>query len=37
VAPAYDHAQVTGIAAAHVAYELMTAMAQVIVREGTDG
>jgi agmatinase len=33
VAPAYDHAQITGIAAAHVAYELMTAMAQVIVRE----
>jgi agmatinase len=35
VAPAYDHAQMTGIAAAHVAYELMTAMAQVIVREGS--
>lgn len=33
VAPAYDHAQITGIAAAHVTYELMTAMAQVIVRE----
>lgn len=33
VAPAYDHAQITGIAASHVAYELMTAMAQVIVRE----
>lgn len=33
VAPAYDHAQVTGIAASHVLYELMTAMAQVIVRE----
>ncbi|MBT2483871.1 MULTISPECIES: agmatinase [unclassified Microbacterium] len=33
VAPAYDHAQVTGIAASHVAYELMTAMAQGIVRE----
>lgn len=27
VAPAYDHAQVTGIAAAHVAYELLSAMA----------
>jgi agmatinase len=27
VAPAYDHAQVTGIAAAHVAYELISAMA----------
>jgi agmatinase len=27
VAPAYDHAQVTGVAAAHVAYELLSAMA----------
>jgi agmatinase len=27
VAPAYDHAQVTGIAAAHVIYELISAMA----------
>ncbi|MBB5616924.1 agmatinase [Chryseoglobus frigidaquae] len=27
VAPAYDHAQITGIAAAHVMYELITAMA----------
>jgi agmatinase len=26
VAPAYDHAQVTGIAAAHVIYELISAM-----------
>lgn len=26
VSPAYDHAQLTGIAAAHVAYELVTAM-----------
>lgn len=26
VAPAYDHAQLTGIAAAHVVYELLTAM-----------
>ena len=33
VSPSYDHAQITGIAAAHVSYELMTAMAQVIVRE----
>lgn len=33
VAPAYDHAQITGIAAAHVVYELMTAMAQQLVRE----
>ena len=27
VAPAYDHAQITGIAAAHVIYELISAMA----------
>ena len=27
VAPAYDHAEVTGIAAAHAAYELISAMA----------
>ncbi len=27
VAPAYDHAQLTGIAAAHVGYELLTALA----------
>lgn len=27
VAPAYDHAEITGIAAAHVAYELLTVMA----------
>jgi agmatinase len=27
VAPAYDHAQITGIAAAHVGYELLSAMA----------
>jgi agmatinase len=27
VAPAYDHAQITGVAAAHVAYELISAMA----------
>jgi agmatinase len=27
VAPAYDHAQITGIAAAHVAYDLLSAMA----------
>jgi agmatinase len=27
VAPAYDHAQITGIAAAHVTYELISAMA----------
>jgi agmatinase len=27
VAPAYDHAQITGIAAAHVGYELISALA----------
>jgi agmatinase len=27
VAPAYDHAQITGIAAAHVAYDLLSALA----------
>ena len=27
VAPAYDHAQITGIAAAHVGYELLSALA----------
>ena len=27
VAPAYDHAEITGIAAAHTAYELLSAMA----------
>jgi agmatinase len=26
VAPAYDHAEVTGIAASHVAYELLSVM-----------
>jgi agmatinase len=26
VAPAYDHAQITGIAASHVLYELISAM-----------
>ncbi len=28
VAPVYDHAQITGIAAAHIAYELITIMAR---------
>jgi agmatinase len=28
VAPAYDHAEITGIAAAHVTYELLSAMAR---------
>jgi agmatinase len=27
VAPAYDHAQITGIAAAHVSYELLSSLA----------
>ncbi|HXL20292.1 MAG TPA: arginase family protein, partial [Streptosporangiaceae bacterium] len=27
VAPSYDHAQITGIAAAHVGYELLSALA----------
>jgi agmatinase len=27
VAPAYDHAEITGVAASHVAYELVTLMA----------
>lgn len=27
VAPAYDHAEITGIAASHAAYELLSAMA----------
>ena len=27
VAPAYDHAEITGIAASHVAFELVSAMA----------
>jgi agmatinase len=27
VAPAYDHAEITGIAASNVAYELLSAMA----------
>jgi arginase family enzyme len=27
VAPGYDHAQITGIAAAHVVYELLSALA----------
>jgi agmatinase len=27
VAPAYDHAEITGISAAHVVYEILSAMA----------
>lgn len=34
VSPAYDHAEVTGVAAAHVAYELISAMSP---RGGNDG
>ena len=30
VAPAYDHAQITGIAAAHIAYELLSSMAHIV-------
>lgn len=29
VAPAYDHAQITGIAAAHIAFELLSSMAHI--------
>ena len=38
VAPAYDHAEVTGIAAAHVGYELLSLMAKDVDRrtEGED-
>ncbi|MDJ1372163.1 agmatinase [Gulosibacter molinativorax] len=32
VAPAYDHAQITGIAAAHVVYEIVTALADQTAR-----
>jgi len=32
VAPAYDHAQVTGIAASHVMYELMSLLATQVSR-----
>jgi agmatinase len=35
VAPAYDHAQLTGIAAAHVAYEILSALA--VRRAGRSG
>jgi agmatinase len=35
VAPAYDHAEVTGIAASHVAYELVSVMARGGNRSGT--
>jgi agmatinase len=34
VAPAYDHAEITGIAAAHVAYELISVMAKGGHRDG---
>jgi agmatinase len=35
VAPAYDHAQITGIAAAHVAYELLSTLAVQSAPEGS--
>jgi agmatinase len=35
VAPAYDHAQITGIAAAHVAYELLSALSVQAAPKGT--
>jgi agmatinase len=34
VAPAYDHAEITGIAAAHVGYELLSVMAKGRQRHG---
>jgi agmatinase len=36
VAPAYDHAQITGIAAAHVAYELLSILAVQSAPEGSE-
>jgi agmatinase len=36
VAPAYDHAEVTGIAASHVAYELISVMARGSRQSGLD-
>ncbi len=35
VAPAYDHAEVTGIAASHVVYDLVSVMASTPARQGT--
>jgi agmatinase len=37
VAPAYDHAEVTGIAASHVAYELISLMATYAKEHNDDG
>ena len=37
VAPAYDHAEITGIAAAHVAYELMSVLAAELMTEHRNG
>jgi agmatinase len=37
VSPAYDHAEITGIAAAHVAYELLSVMAPPVKEEQTHG
>jgi len=33
VAPAYDHAEITGVAASHVAYDLVTLLADGVSRE----
>jgi agmatinase len=37
VAPSYDHAQITGIAAAHVGYELLSALAATTMPDGRTG
>ena len=37
VAPAYDHAEITGIAAAHVGYELLSVLARNKVAAGSTG
>ena len=37
VAPAYDHAEITGIAAAHVAYELMSVLAEAMTGHRNGG
>jgi agmatinase len=37
VAPAYDHAEITSVAAAHTAYELTTVMTRQIAAERADG
>ncbi len=37
VAPAYDHAEITGVAGSHVAYELVTLMADNAVEGDRQG